>query len=575
LRSDGDERRDIVKCTLQVLGVRARSLSPAHAALPMKTTPPITSPYAPDLEQVRAWLEKMVATLRFVELVAAVVSFIGRMCVVNAELTKRLAHLQRKRPKSETLERLERQLVLPLGPMGLAPPRSRGAERGDNDKQKSKQRNNHPGRGAPPPHIERVTVLNPVPPDLRRCPLCGAEMTTVGHSRCTTLNLIPARVIAEERLDERVACPNDDTIVSAPVPRAIVDRGKLGDTFIVEALGDKYLEHVPIERQCSRWLCYGIDIDPQTLGRSVGAAIDLLSPVARAIREQTRGPGLLATDATGIPVLDPKTTEGIRLGTIWCWTNARWVTFEYSAKGDSESVRRFLGEQLARTIQCDGTNIMTFIERAGGKRPGCWSHGRRRLAEAARAGDQIALEGLRIIARLFVVERAATLAGDSAEERRARRDEHTRPILDELRAWLDEHRAIVPPKTPLGQGLGYLHRQWHRLLLFLEDGNIEATNNRRERELRRLILGRKNWLFTWLDQGGKRTADILTIIATAIAHDINPRAYLHFLTKAIVSGWPQAKLRDLLPDRILVSHPELYVGDPDLLPSSDVLALEA
>jgi hypothetical protein len=194
------------------------------------------------------------------------------------------------------------------------------------------------------------------------------------------------------------------------------------------------------------------------------------------IREQTRGPGLLATDATGIPVLDPKTTEGIRLGTIWCWTNARWITFEYSAKGDSDSVRRFLGEELARTVQCDGTNITTFIEGAGGKRPGCWSHARRRLAEAARAGDQIALEGLRIIAGIFAVERAATLAGDSAEERRARRDEHTRPILDELRAWIDEHRAIVPPKTPLGQGLGYLHRQWQRLLLFLEDGNIEATS---------------------------------------------------------------------------------------------------
>ena len=246
----------------------------------------------------------------------------------------------------------------------------------------------------------------------------------------------------------------------------------------------------------------------------------------------------------------------------------------YSAKGDSDSVRRFLGEHLARTVQCDGTNITTFIERAGGKRPGCWSHGRRRLAEAARAGDRIALDGLRIIADIFAIERTATLAGDTAEQRRARRNEYTRPIVNKLRDWLDEHRAIVPPKTPLGKGLGYLHRQWQRLLLFLEDGNIEATNNRRERELRRLVLGRKNWLFTWLDAGGKRTADILTIIATAIAHDINPRAYLHFIAKAIVGGWPQANLRELLPDRVLVSHPELYVGEPDLLLSSDAPALD-
>ena len=127
-------------------------------------------------------------------------------------------------------------------------------------------------------------------------------------------------------------------------------------------------------------------------------------------------------------------------------------------------------------------------------------------------------------------------------------------------------RASCRPRPPSAKGLGYLDRQWRRLLLFLDDGNIEATNNRRERELRRLVLGRRNWLFTWLDEGGGRTGDILSIIATCIAHDVNPRAYLHRVVHCIVHGWPQAKLRDLLPDRMLAAYPELYVGDPDALP---------
>jgi hypothetical protein len=117
--------------------------------------------------------------------------------------------------------------------------------------------------------------------------------------------------------------------------------------------------------------------------------------------------------------------------------------------------------------------------------------------------------------------------------RSARRRELSKPIIDKLRAWLDEHRGLISPKTPLGRALGHLHRQWHRLTLFLDDGNIELTNNRRERELRRLCLGRKNWLVTWLDIGGKRTAAILSIIATCIAHDVNRRAYLHVVTKLI------------------------------------------
>src|ERR1019366_8187182 len=142
------------------------------------------------------------------------------------------------------------------------------------------------------------------------------------------------------------------------------------------------------------------------------------------------------------------------------------------------------------------------------------------VARACCSGDRIALEGVRIIAKLFIVERESTLAGGNDQDTRDRRQAKSRPVLDELRAWIDRH-------TPLGKGLLYLDRQWNRLLLFVDDGNIEATNNRRERELRRLVLGRRNWLFTWLDDGGKRTADILTIVATCIAYDVNPRAYLH------------------------------------------------
>ena len=527
----------------------------------------VTSAFAPDLDEIRAWLQKMLAALKFVEMVTAIVALIARMRELNTELVAQLAHLRRARPRSEALRRLERQLVLPIE--GLVVPAA-PKPNDDTPSDEKKKRGRHPGRGAPPAHLPRIPVFNRVPPELRVCPRCGSMMTTVSHSSCLILNVIPARVVVEERLDETIACPNDDTIVSASPPPQIVERGKLADTLIVEAVCDKYIEHQPIERQCTRFARAGVDVAPQTLGRSVAAAIDLLTPVARLIEDQTRAPGLLGTDATGIPVLDRDAPEGIRNGTMWAWTNARWVTFFYSRTGDSDSVKRFLGEDLARTVQCDGTSITTFLERTGGKRPGCWAHARRRLVEAARAGDRIALEGVRIIARLFAVERESTCAGDSAEQRRERRDRCTRPILDELRSWIDRQKAVVPPKTPLGKGVGYLDRQWHRLRLFLEDGNIEATNNRRERELRRLVLGRRNWLFTWLDEGGERTGHILSIIATCIAHDVNPRAYLHLVVHRIVHGWPQAKLRDLLPDRMLGAHPELYIGDPDALPMPPV-----
>ncbi|NUN47521.1 MAG: IS66 family transposase [Candidatus Brocadiae bacterium] len=526
-----------------------------------------TSPHTPDLEQLRAWLKEMVAALKFVELVVAIVGLIGRMRDINIELVKRVAHLTRKRPRSETPERLEKQLVLPLEGLVVPTVKPVTPASSSSPAQTGKRRHGGGGRGAFPTHIPRVEMQNPVPPALRICPLCGAQMETVAHSVCELINVVPARIFIEHRLDETVACPNDDTIVSAPPPPAIVERGKLADTLIVEATSDKYIEHQPVERQCVRLARDGVDVAPQTLGRSVNAHIDLLMPVAELIATQTRAAGYLGTDATGIPVLDPDVTEGIRTGAMWCWTNACWVSFFYAPRGDAQSVRDFLGDDMARTVQCDGTSVTNCIERAGGKRPGCMGHGRRRFVEAARGGDLLALEGVRLIAPLFEIERASKLAGDTAAQRLARRVEHSRPIIDKLRGWLDEHRAETPPKTPLGRALGYLHRQWKRLTLFLEDGNIELTNNRRERELRRLVLGRKNWLFTWLDDGGERTAAILSIIASCIAHDVNPRAYLHLVTKLIVHGWPSSKLRELLPDRMLCSHPELYVGESSSLPA--------
>ena len=525
----------------------------------------ITSPHAPDFGELHSWLEQMVKALRFVELVAAVMALVTRMHGLNTELSKQLAGLRRKRPRSETLERLERQLLLPFLKNVKTPARrpENDAAAAQKDSDKPSRKGKHPGRAAFPARLERIMIANHVTAAQRVCPLCGCDMKTVGHSMCEFLDVIPAKVVVIQRMDERVACPNDDTIVSAAVPVEIVERGKLGTTLIVEATADKYLEHQPIERQCLRFERAGADVAPQTLGRSVAAHIDLLAPIAGVIHEQTRGAGLLGTDATGLPVLDRDVPDGIRSGTIWCWTNALWVSFFYSPVGDADSVRRFLGDDHARVVQCDGTSVTNFIERSGGKRPGCWSHGRRRFVDAARAGDTLALEALRLIRPLFEVEKQSQLAGDNALQRKARRVEHSAPALDKLRAWLDKHKGLIPPTSTLGRAIKYLDNQWLRLRLFLEDGNIELTNNRRERELRSLVLGKKNWLFVGHDESGSRTAAILTIIATCISHDLNPRAYLHLVTKLILDGWPNKKLRDLLPDRIAVSHPEVLAKHKD------------
>jgi Transposase C of IS166 homeodomain len=179
----------------------------------------VTSAFAPDLDEVRAWLQMMIGALRFVELVRAILALVTRMRDLNTGLVAQLAQLRRKRPRSEILRRIEGQLVLPLE--GLTVPVAKPKDDTTSADGKKKRRGTRPGRGAPPAHLPRVPVFNRVPPELRICPQCGSMMTTVSHSSCLILNVIPARVFVEERLDETLARPNDDTIVSASPPPQI------------------------------------------------------------------------------------------------------------------------------------------------------------------------------------------------------------------------------------------------------------------------------------------------------------------------------------------------------------------
>ena len=251
---------------------------------------------------MRAWLKKMITAVKFVELVAAVLSLHRADARHQHRADQQLAHLRRARPRSETLERLR----APAGPAARTGSRQRRPPCGrtTSTNEEGVVRGDIPARSAPA-HLPRVPVFNRVPPELRVCPQCGAEMTTVGHSSCEVLNVVPARIVVEERLDETVACPKDDTS-SRPRPRrrssseassatrSSSKRSVTSTSSTCRSSDSALASPAPV--------CRHRAADART--KRV-AAIDLLAPVAAIIHEQTRGPGLLGTDATGIPVLDP------------------------------------------------------------------------------------------------------------------------------------------------------------------------------------------------------------------------------------------------------------------------------
>jgi len=153
-------------------------------------------------------------------------------------------------------------------------------------------------------------------------------------------------------------------------------------------------------------------------------------------------------------------------------------------------------------------------------------HARRKFREAVTAQGKNkkrgqANRGLNLIRRLYrgVEKQARKL---KPEQRQAYRDRHARPILDEMKGWLDQALPQVPPTSTTGKALHYLHTEWDKLIRYLDDGRLEIDNNLAENAIRPFVIGRKNWLFSDSVGGVKASANLYSLIETAKANGLEP-----------------------------------------------------
>jgi len=158
--------------------------------------------------------------------------------------------------------------------------------------------------------------------------------------------------------------------------------------------------------------------------------------------------------------------------------------------------------------------------------------------------DALALEALERIAALFAIE--STIRGRPPDQRVAAREEHARPLLEQLKAFLDTSLNRVSSKSTLAQAIRYALTRLQALIRYVTDGRLEMSNNAAERAMRPPVLGRKNYLFCGSDAGGQRAACIYTILETAKMCDINPQAYLSDVLGRIADH-PIHKIDALLP----------------------------
>ena len=152
---------------------------------------------------------------------------------------------------------------------------------------------------------------------------------------------------------------------------------------------------------------------------------------------------------------------------------------------------------------------------------------------------------MRRIGELYAIE--ALINGENAERRAAVRREQARPLLAELKRYLQEQRRRLSAKTNLAKAINYALGRWEGLCLYTADGRIGIDNNPAERVLRGIAITRKNYLFLGSEAGGERAAIIYTVLETAKLNGLDPEAYLANIIDRMAKGHPANRLTELLP----------------------------
>lgn len=197
------------------------------------------------------------------------------------------------------------------------------------------------------------------------------------------------------------------------------------------------------------------------------------------------------------------------------------------------------------TLQVDGYSGFKTLP-GGIELAFCWAHCRRKFYEAYQAtGSPIAAEALSRIAALYQVE--TRIRGWPVDERRASRQEDSRPAIEALAIWLAQQLERVSQKSGLAEAIRYAQRHWTGLLRYLDDGRLEIDTNTVERSIRPIALGRKNSLFAGSDGGARHWAIIASLIQTARLNDVEPVAYLTGVLTKLAPRPADEQLDNLLP----------------------------
>lgn len=373
------------------------------------------------------------------------------------------------------------------------------------------------------------------------CSCCGGNLHEMSTEVRQELKYIPAEVKVVKHVRHVYSCRHceqeeiETPIQTAPMPKPVISGSLASPSILAHIMSQKYVEGLPLYRQEKQFHRMGLALTRQTMANwMIYGADRWLTPLYDRMHHLLLKLDIVHADETTLQVLREPGRPATSNSYLWLYRTGiegpSIVLYDYQETRAGENPKKFL-HGFSGYLQVDGYAGYHKVENV--TIVGCLAHARRAFSDVLKAlpANSIkpvtATEGLQFCNQLFAIERK--LKELEPKERFEQRLKLSKPVLDAFLTWLKIQEQKVLPKSGIGKAITYCLNQWDKLVAFLEDGRLEIDNNRSERSIKSVVIGRKAWLFSNTPQGARASAIIYSIVETAIANGLNPYYYLRYL----------------------------------------------
>ncbi len=355
-----------------------------------------------------------------------------------------------------------------------------------------------PERKPLPEHLSREVVTHTPSSDC--CADCGGQLRQFGEDVSEQLEYIPDSFKVIRHVRPKFTCTGCDRVVEAPAPSRPIERGLPAPGLLAHVIVSKFADHLPLYRQSDIYARQGVEISRSTLAGWVGAASDLLGPLVDAINKHVLAGRKLHADDTPMPVLAPGNGK-TKTGRLWTYVRddrpageqtAPAVWFAYSADRKGEHPRQHL-KTFKGALQADAYAGFHHLYGEDIYEAACWAHARRKFHEIHVVHTSpTTTEALNRIGALYAIE--DEIRGKPADLRLSIRQTRSRPLLDDLRGWMEKALRNLSSKSETAAAIRYAASRWRALTRFTDDGALEIDNSAAERALRAVCSWSKELL---------------------------------------------------------------------------------